>query len=268
MVDTDSFENVNWSFDDESGIGTITIDRPDKLNALNSQTRDEIAQSIVAFEERDADSEGVAVRAVILEGAGDEAFSAGADLTQFGGTSLGSQIATSDMRAKIVDYGAPVIAKIDGYALGGGFELALACDFLLASYRSEVGQPEIDYGLPPGAGATQRLPRRIGPALTKELCMTGEFVDGERAADMGMVDYAYPHEELDDEAEDLAERIASQPPLGVRTVKELTNLSEQVGVREGIRYEWRTFTSLQQSEDYQEAMDAWSEDRDPVWKGR
>jgi enoyl-CoA hydratase len=267
MVDPDTFENVQWAFDEDTGIGSIVIDRPDKLNALNTQTRNEIYNSIDAFAELDAAGDGVVVRCVVIEGAGDKAFSAGADLTQFGDTRVGSTL-SKDMRGRIIDYGAPVIAKIDGYALGGGFELALACDFLIASNRSQVGQPEIDYGLPPGAGATQRLPDRIGRSKTKEICMTGDKIDGDHAAEMGLVDYAYPAEDLDDEVNSFAERITAQPPLGVRAVKELTNLTEQVSVREGIDYEWRTFTALQQTDDYEEAMTAYQEDREPQWQGR
>ena len=263
---TSHFEHLDWQFDDSTGIGHVMIDRPESLNALASKTRTELTEAFRTFERLDDESDGVAVRAVILSGAGNRAFSVGADTTEFDNES--AKLAPIRLYETIEEYGAPIIAQIDGYCLGGGLELALTCDFRLASKRSELGQPEIDVGLCPAAGATQRLPALVGPDRTKELCMTGERLSGVQADAEGIVTAVHPADDLEAETQGFAERLAAKPPLGVRAVKHTTNHAGQVGIREGIAYEWAQFYRLMETADHREAMTAREEKRPPEWRGR
>jgi enoyl-CoA hydratase/carnithine racemase len=260
------FEQIVQSYDPETGIGRISIDRPEKLNTLTGVSRREIVEALEAFERLDDESEGLAVRVVVLEGTG-EHFSAGADVDEFDADGF-HELTPVRMYDALESYGAPVIAKIDGYCLGGGLELALACDFRLADEESQLGQTEVNFGLCPGGGATQRLPDLVGLSRAKELCMTGERLSGVEAAEEDIVDYAYPGDDLEREVESFAERLASKPPLAVRSIKHLTNHSRSVGVEEGHRYEWSQFYSLMESRDYEEAQRAFSEDFEPEWEGR
>jgi len=271
-MDPPSFETIEWEFDEVTDVGTITLDRPDKLNALSKRTHADIRAALDAFEELDRerlyeDDDGVAVRAVILEGAGDRAFCVGSDVDDFEEVKPGV-FDFSEMYNELEAFPAPTIAKIDGYCLGGGFELALTCDFRLASDRSEFGFPEIELGIIPGDGGTQRLPELVGPSRTKELCMTGERVGAERAAEEGMIDYVHPAADLDAEVAAFADRIAGQPPLAVRTVKDVVNVSQETNLRVGRYYERRAGSSLTRTEDHREGLDAFAEDRDPEWQGK
>lgn len=266
----DSFDTIRWSFDDASGIGTIVLDRPDSLNALSAQLREEFVEGLQAFAERDGDArtggEGVSVRAVVVEGAGD-AFSAGADIDEFDEINPGVfEIGQAYEAAE--SFPAPVVAKIDGYCLGGGLELALSCDFRFASRRSTFGQPEIDLGIIPGGGGTQRLAAAVGTTRAKELCITGEQISAETAEHDGIVDYVYPAADLDDEVDAFTSDVASKPPLAVRAVKDVMTVYHEVGLRAGRRYERRTVDTLRKTEDAQEGARAFAEDREPEWQGR
>ena len=162
----------------------------------------------------------------------------------------------------------PVVAKIDGYCVGGGLELALACDFRIASERSEFGFPEIDLGLVPNGGGTARLATLVGPSRTKELCMTGEFVDAARAATDGIVDRVYEADSLDDEVREFVDTLASKPPLAIRVVKEIVDETNELGLRDGLAYEHRASLPLYYTDDYEEGVAAFTEDREPEWQGR
>jgi len=262
MVTPDrEFRTVAVDLEEETGIATVRLDRPDKLNAIDARTRTEIARAFDWFRDRDDATDGVAVRVVILHGAGDRAFSAGADLDEFASAD-GEEFDDADltrfdlprMYDSILDYGAPVIAKIDGYCLGGAMELALCCDFLIASEASELGNPEIDTALPPGGGGTQRLPDRVGASTAKELCMTGRYVSGTEAGEMGLVDHVHPGEELDEEVRAFALEIADRAPPAIRAIKHLVNLSEDVPTREGHRKELQTFFALQRTDAYRRTL--------------
>lgn len=263
----DAYDTIQWSFDEEAGIGGIVLDRPDSLNALSRGLRDDVVAGFRAFEEIDAAADGVAVRAVVIEGAGERAFCAGADINEFQEVRPGV-FDPSAVYGTVEAFQAPVIAKIDGYALGGGLELALACDFRIASDRSSVGQPEIDIGLIPGGGGTQRLPRFVGPSRAKELCITGEHVPAEEAAAEGIVDHVYPADELDERVSEFAGVIAEKPPLAVRAVKDVVNTALNTTLEEGLRYEHRAFSMLRTTEDHQEGVAAFAEKRDPEFTGR
>lgn len=265
-MDAPNFQHIAWQFNESTGIGHITIDRPDALNALAAKTRAELTEAFRTFEHLDDESDGIAVRAVILSGAGERAFSVGADTTEFGDGP--GKLAPIRLYETIEGYGAPVIAQIDGYCLGGGLELALTCDFRLASERSELGQPEIDVGLCPAAGATQRLPTLVGPDRAKEICMTGERLSGVQADAEGLVTAVHPTDGLEAKTQAFAERLAGKPPLGVRAIKHTTNHAGDVGVHDGIEYEWAQFYRLMETADHREAVAAREEERSPEWQGR
>lgn len=261
------FETIHWSLDD--GVGRIVLDRPDVLNAMSERTLVELERAFERFDEADAAGEGVTTRAVVISGAGDEAFSAGADIGEFGEVDypLVDQQWQATMAA-IAECPVPVIAKIDGYCIGGGLEMALACDFRFASTRSELGFSEIDLGLIPNGGGTARLVKTVGRSRAKELCITGEFLGGERALEDGLVDRVAPAEELDGVVETFVETVASKPPLAVRVVKEVTDHAEEVGLADALAYEHRASLPLYYTDDYEEGVAAFQEDREPEWTGR
>lgn len=263
----DDYQTIEWSYDEETGVGRIILDRPDAMNALSTQLREDVIAGIEAFEAIDEEAAGVAVRMVVLEGAGDTAFCAGADIEEFDAAQPGV-FDPSDLYSTVAAYGAPIIAQIDGYCLGGGLELALACDFRYASERSELGQPEIDLGIIPGGGGTQRLPRIVGTSRAKELCMTGSHLQASEAAAEGIVDAVHPQEELDAAVSEFVETVCEKPPLAVRAVKDTVEMSQRTGLREGLRYEHRAFRMLQGTADHEEGVAAFSEKRAPEFEGR
>ncbi|MFB6149505.1 MAG: enoyl-CoA hydratase/isomerase family protein [Halobacteriales archaeon] len=262
MVTPDhDFETVAVEIEDSTGLASVQLNRPDKLNAINAKTREEIAEAFDWLRAQDDAADGFAVSVVILSGAGDRAFSAGADLDEFtmaeGDDFNDADLTRFDlprMYDSILDYGAPVIAKIGGYCLGGAMELALCCDFLIASEGSELGNPEIDTALPPGGGGTQRLPDRVGASMAKELCMTGRYVSGTEAEEIGLVDHVYPDDELDAEVREFAESIAERADPAVRSIKHLVNMADSVPTREGHKKELHTFFALQRSDAYRETL--------------
>ena len=264
---TNQLDTVEWSFDRETGIGTVVLDRPDSLNALNQQLHADIATALDGLEEFDDDSDGVAVRAVVIEGAGEKAFCAGADINEFADIVPG-EFDPNPTYGLVNEYAPPVVAKIDGYCLGGGLELALACDFRIASDRSRAGFPEVDLGLLPGANGVPRAVSQMGPSRAKELIMTGEHLSAEEATEAGLFDSVHPVEEFDEAVDSFVDTIANKPPLAIRAIKDSVNTSLGVGPEEGHKYAHRAFLMLQETEDHEEGAAAFSEDRDPEWKGR
>lgn len=266
-----SFETIQWSFDEETGVGSIVLDRPDAQNALSNQMQAEFVAGIEAFEELDAGARqketGVSVRVVTVEGAGEQAFSVGGDINEFDAVHPGVYDAKEAFHIA-ERFQAPVVAKIDGYCLGGGLELALSCDFRIASERSTVGQPEIDIGLIPGGGGTQRLAELVGPARAKELCMTGEYLTAVEAASDGILTAVHPSENLDDAVTSFVDRLREKPPLAVRAVKDVVNTYQETGLSNGRRYERRVIDTLRPTEDHEEGRRAFLEDREPEWNGR
>lgn len=261
------FDTIEWSFDATTGIGRIVLDRPDALNALSSGLRSDVIAGFEAFETRDEAADGVAVRAVVISGAGDRAFCAGADINEFDDPTPGV-FAPSGIYDAVAGCGAPVVAAIDGFCLGGGLELALACDFRFASERSTFGQPEVDLGIIPGGGGTQRLPRLVGPSRAKELCMTGKHISAAEALDDGLVDRVVPTDDLEQTVDEFVASIQAKPPLAVRAVKDTVEMSQRTGLAEGLRYEHRAFRMLQDTADHAEGVAAFTEDREPEFEGR
>ena len=253
------------TYDDETGIGELTMNRPDSLNALNGQLRSDIIEGLELLAEQDDDADGVALRAVILEGAGDRAFCAGADITEFGDD--GGSMGRSHYET-IREFPAPIVAKIDGYCLGGGFETALSADFRFASEESTFGFPEIDLGFLPGAGGGQMVSKIAGPAVAKELAITGKHISAERADEEGLVHDVFPGEELDDAVWEFAEEVAERAPLGVRAIKQSINLSMGMSLEEGIEYDGEAAARLTNTEDFAEGTAAFAEDREPEFEGK
>lgn len=249
----------------EGRVAILTVNRPDKLNALNQQVRDETLELLAEIENDDA------VGVVVITGAGDKSFIAGADIQEFEGRSPLDQ--RQAMRfPRIFDamatFPKPVIAMINGFCLGGGCELALSCDLRIASERARLGQPEINLGIIPGGGGTQRLPRLVGLGQAMKIILTGDMLSAEEALRIGLVDEVVPHGELRAKTLELAAKIASKSPLTVRVAKEAVRASQRLAIEEGILYERDLFCLCFSTEDKKEGVAAFLEKRQAEWKGR
>lgn len=244
-------------------VGLITIHRPDALNALNSTVIREINIALDGFE---ADA---AIGAIVITGS-EKAFAAGADVKEmkdlaFPSTYLDDFITAWD---KVSQRRKPIIAAVSGFALGGGCELAMMCDFILASETAKFGQPEIRLGIMPGAGGTQRLTRAVGKAKAMELCLTGRMMDAQEAERAGLVSRIVPVADLVEEAVKTASTIASFSRQSVLMTKEAINRAFESSLAEGIRFERREFQSLFATEDQKEGMSAFIEKRPAAFKDR
>src|SRR6056297_2930985 len=248
------------SLDYEENVATLTVDRPDRLNALNVDTLEAIEEAL-----DEAESEGVG--ALVITGAGDDAFVAGADIGYMQDLSVPEAQAYAELGHRVADkieqFPAPAIAAINGYAFGGGCELALACDLRVASESAVLGQTEIDLGIIPGWGGTQRLPRLVGDETAKRLVFFGDRLDATDALEEGLVGEVVAHDELDDHVADLAADLAAQPATALRAAKEAINASHETGLAAGLDFEARTWAGLFGSHDQREGMQAFLEDRDP-----
>lgn len=262
----EALDAVRVAFDEDTGIGNLTLDRPDSLNALNGQMSRDIVAGLELLERQNEGVDGVALRTVIVEGAGDRAFCAGADIEGFSSDASGGS-SERDPFEFIMEYPAPVVAKIDGYCLGGGLEIALSCDFRLASEDSEFGLPEVDLGVLPGAGGVQLIAELCGPGFAKELAMTGDHISAERAADEGLVTDVYSSDEFEDRAEGFAVDLAGQAPLAVQAIKESANIAAQTGLQEGRQFDRQLFSKLLQTDDFVEGATAFQQDREPEFEG-
>jgi enoyl-CoA hydratase len=246
-------------------VAIITINRPEKRNALTIKTREEGA---AALEELAGDD---SVRVVIFTGAGDKAFIAGADISEFAGRTSVEQRSVMLGRSlftAIDSFPKPVIAMINGYCLGGGNELAMACDLRIASETASFGQPEINLGIIPGGGGTQRLTRLVGEGKAMELILTGEIIDARTAALLGLVNMVVPLEELRAKTLEIANRIADKSPIALRMAKEAVKLASRSNLDEGLRREIDLFALCFSSEDKDEGVNAFLEKRKPEFKGR
>jgi enoyl-CoA hydratase/carnithine racemase len=237
-------------------VATIRLDRP-KMNAVNAQLRDELAEAARAA---DADP---AVRAVILYG-GERVFAAGADINEMAEMSYAGMTehcrALQDSLNTVARIGAPVVAAITGYALGGGLELALCADFRVAGESAKVGQPEIQLGVIPGAGGTQRLPRLIGPSRAKDLIFTGRHVKADEALAIGLVDKVVPDDQVYDAAKEMAARYAKGPAVALRAAKEAVDAGLEVDLATGLEIERLHFAGLFATEDQKIGMRSFVEE--------
>jgi enoyl-CoA hydratase len=249
----------------EDGVGTITIDRPEKRNALSALVRNELIRALEALE---AEPD---VRVVVLSGAGDRAFVAGADISEFAQRTPMEQRAVMAERRVfdvVADYAKPTIASINGVALGGGCELAMACDLRIAARSARLGQPEVNLGLLPGGGGTQRLPRLVGTGRALRMILTGDMIEADEAERIGLVDEVVPDEELRDRTRDLARRIARHSPLALRLIKQAVRAAAEMPLGAGLAMERELFVTAFSSEDSREGIAAFLEKRSPVFRGR
>jgi len=247
----------------EGPIGIAQLNRPKVLNALNSETMIELVN---AFEEFDKDQ---SVNVIILTG-GQNVFAAGADLKEMAQATpvdlvLGRRFELWDRIRKISK---PIIAAVSGYCLGGGNELAMNCDIIIASETATFGQPEVNVGIMPGAGGTQRLTRAVGKYRSMEMILTGKSISAEEALRIGLVNKIVPAESLMDEAKKIASEIASKPPISVRAAKEAIVRAQDTTLEVGLEFERRAFYLLFATEDGKEGMKAFLEKRKPVFKGK
>lgn len=257
-----AFENILVSTD--GAIGLIQLNRPPVLNALNGKLMTELADAAEAFDRDDA------IRCIVLYGS-ERAFSAGADIDQMKNATPLQMLQENWINRnfdRLRKISKPIIAAVSGYCLGGGCELAMACDIIIASESAQFGQPEINIGIIPGAGGTQRLPRALGKARAMELILTGKFMSAQEAYARGLVARIVPNEMYLDEAKALAREIASKPPVAVRFAKEAVNKVYELPLSEGLEFESRIFHTLFATEDQKEGMAAFIEKRKPQWKGK
>jgi enoyl-CoA hydratase len=258
-----SFENV--VIEKRGRVAVLTINRPDKLNALNIPTRNEI---LAAFDQLEKDNE---VRVVVITGAGEKAFIAGADINEFAGMTAVAQRAVMKGRRAfdaVEDFPKPVIAMINGFALGGGCELAMACDIRIASAKARLGQPEIKLGIIPGGGGTQRLTRLVGEGKAMELILTGDMISAEEAHALGLVNRVVPAEELEAVTLELANKIAEMSPVALAMAKAAVKGAARLDLRAGLDTEVDLFALCFSSEDKEEGVRAFLEKRKPEFTGR
>jgi len=258
-----AFKNILYDKKDE--IATITINRPKALNALNKDALLEI-RSAIADAAKDS-----SIKVVIITGAGTRAFCAGADVAELSGQSpieitkfikLGQ-----DTWRLIENFDKPVIAAVNGLALGGGCELVMACDLAVASDQAKFGQPEINLGIMPGWGGTQRLTRLVGIKKAKEIVLLGEMIGSDEALRIGLVNKVVPAEKLMDEVNAIARKLADKSPLALRFAKLAVNKALETSLAEGLEFEKTTFALLYSSEDAKEGINSFLAKKKPVWKG-
>jgi enoyl-CoA hydratase len=249
----------------EGRVAIITVNRPDKLNALNDQVRNDMLAALAEIETDDA------VGVVVITGAGEKSFIAGADIGEFAGrTPFDQRFAMRSPRIFDImsSFPKPVIAMINGFCLGGGCELALSCDFRIASEKARFGQPEIKLGLIPGGGGTQRLPRLVGTGQALRLILSGDMIDAAEAKQIGLVEMVFPADELRAKTLELANRIAGMSPLTLKVAKEAVRASEKMNVDEGVNYERDLFCLCFSTADKEEGVKAFLEKRPAQWTGR
>jgi len=253
-------------FETKEGIATLTINRPDKLNALNDAVIEELREAVAAIETDDS------IRGVIVTGAGPKAFVAGADISELAtqGPLSGKDrsLAGQAVFRRLERCGKPVIAAVNGFALGGGCELAMACHFRLASENAKFGQPEVKLGIGPGYGGTVRLPRLVGKGRALELLLTGDMIDAQEAYRIGLVNRVVPADELMPQAEKLLRRILANGPIAVRLCLEAVDTGLDLSVDESSLLEANHFGLIASTEDMREGMAAFLEKRSAAFTGR
>lgn len=246
-------------------VAILTINRPDKLNALNMKVHEEGVAALDALKSDDL------VRVVVLTGSGEKAFIAGADISEF---VEATPVAQRDLFHErtlfntIDSFPKPVVAMINGFCLGGGNELALACDIRIGSEKARFSQPEINLGIMPGGGGTQRLARLIGEGRAMELCLLGDMIDAETAYKFGLLNHVFPIDQLEEETMKIAEKIAEKAPIALQLTKEAVKFASRSNLDEGLRREVDLFAICFSTEDKKEGVAAFLEKRKPIFKGR
>lgn len=261
--DTLKLETVK--LDTADRVATLTIDRPEKRNALNSQVRRDMILALAALEP-DAD-----IRVVVITGSGERAFVAGADVSEFADRTPIQQRAAMEGRTVfevVASYPKPTIAAINGFALGGGCELALACDLRIAARSARLGQPEVNLGILPGGGGTQRLPRLVGLGRAMRLILTGELIDAETAERIGLVDEVVDDDALHERTRELATTIAARSPVALKLIKDAIRAAAEMPLSAGLAFERELFVTAFASDDRTEGVTAFLEKRTPDFRGR
>ena len=246
------------------GVALVALDRPEVLNALDFALIRELTDALEAL---DVDP---ACRAIVITGAGERAFAAGADIRELATQTPTTLFSGNEFHRweRIKQIRTPLIAAVRGVALGGGCELTMTCDMIVAADDAGFGQPEITLGVMPGAGGTQRLTRAIGKAKAMELVLTGATLSAREAEERGLVTRIVPAADVTTAALDLAARIAAMPPVAIRAAKEAVNRAFEVSLEAGLEFERRAFYLLFDTDDAKEGLAAFSEKRKPSWKGR
>ncbi len=246
-------------------VAVLTINRPDKLNALNNKVH---AEGVAALDELRGDND---VRVLVITGAGEKAFIAGADISEFEGQTPVTQRDAFHERSlfnSIDSFPKPVIAMVNGFCLGGGNELAMACDLRMCSENARFAQPEINLGIMCGGGGTQRLTNLVGESKAMEMVLTGDMIDAATAEKIGLVNHVYPAAELEAKTMELADKIAEKAPIALQLSKEAVKFASRSNLDEGLRREVDLFAICFSTEDKQEGVSAFLEKRKPVFKGR
>jgi enoyl-CoA hydratase/carnithine racemase len=253
-------------YEKSEGIATITINRPEALNALNKEA---IEEMLKVLEDSRIDEN---IRVVVLTGSGEKAFSTGADIKAMKGTNALKAMETSQIGQKlclaIENMEKPVIAAINGYALGGGLEVAMACDIRIASENAKMGQTEINIGLIPGWGGTQHLARLIGVTKAKELIFTGKMIDAKTAEQIGLVNMVVPQNNFRETVRQFALELAQKAPVALRVAKALINKGLEINMDAALKLESAGFGVVASTEDLQEGVIAFTEKRKPIFKGK
>ena len=244
-------------------VGLITFNRPQVMNALNNQLLREAMDALEAFDKNDT------IGAMVITG-NEKAFAAGADIKEMANKSIQQMINTDHIAAfgRIRQIRKPVIAAVSGWVLGGGCEIAISCDMIVASESAMFGQPEVTIGVIPGAGGTQRLTYAVGKALAMEMILNNRMLSAQEALQHGLVNRVVPVDAYLDEALKLAEEIASRAPLAVRAAKKMINQTYELTLAESLRVEKQEFYNLFATEDQKEGMQAFAEKRKPNWTGK
>ncbi|MGO9018170.1 MAG: enoyl-CoA hydratase-related protein [Syntrophobacteraceae bacterium] len=258
-------EYNNILFEIRDRVGLLTFNRPKALNALNPQTLEELGDAVERTRSDDT------IRVLVLTGAGDRAFVAGADISEFSRMNVLQARLFSELGQgvffKIEQLPKPVIACVNGFALGGGCEVAMSCDFIYASDKAKFGQPEITLGIMPGFGGTQRLSQLIGRAKAKELCMTAEAIDAQQAKEIGLVAKVFPDDQLIDETMKAAGALALKSPAALRSIKKAIDRGFDIDLQNACALEAEAFGMCFGTEDMREGVSAFLEKRKPEFKG-
>ncbi|MGD8505278.1 MAG: enoyl-CoA hydratase-related protein [Candidatus Bathyarchaeota archaeon] len=259
-------EFKNTLYEKKDGMAIITINRPTTLNALNAET---VLEILSRLEEAEKDEN---VKVIVITGAGEKAFCVGLDLKTVKDINVVEAVETTRRGQKLTlaieELGKPVIAAINGYTLGGGLELAMSCDIRIASENTRLGQTELNVGLIPGWGGTQRLPRLVGKGIAKDLVFTGKMIDAKTAEKIGLINMVVPLEKLRSAVEELSKVIMTKPPIAIKLAKELINNSIETDLRTGLIHEAEAFGILTSTEDFREGVSAFIEKRKPKYKGK
>ena len=248
-------------FEKEDNIAIITFNRPEARNAVNNQVRAEFTAAIAEVE---ADDD---IKVLILTGRG-KAFASGVDIKEFSKTTPYHAHNLFRLGERVEKLPKPVIAAVNGFSLGGGNEIALGCDIIIASERAKFGQPELNIGIIPGGGATQRLPRMIGVCRAKELIFTSDIITAEEAFNLGMINRVVPEDQLMPTAKEIAKKIATKSPAALKLAKQAINYGMQTNLESGLKYEYELYSLSLGLEDKVEGVNAFLEKRPPKFVGR